>query len=90
MVSLPDASPPELSVIVPFLNEGEMLPSLIQTLQRQQGVKFELILCDGGSEDDSHDVLSPLLATFPYEYRLYHSPPGSCPPTQLRCRQQSR
>ncbi|MDK2847023.1 MAG: hypothetical protein PWP34_376 [Desulfuromonadales bacterium] len=76
MVSLPDASPPELSVIVPFLNEGEMLPSLIRTLQRQQGVKFELILCDGGSEDDSHDVLSPLLAKFPYEYRLYHSPPG--------------
>lgn len=42
---------PELSIIVPVLNEAGQLPSLFATLTTQQGIRFELILCDGGSDD---------------------------------------
>src|SRR5450631_2618475 len=42
---------PELSIIVPVLNEAEELPALFATLADQHGISFELIICDGGSSD---------------------------------------
>lgn len=42
---------PELSVIVPTLNEAEALPGLLADLAGQQGVDFEVIVSDGGSRD---------------------------------------
>ena len=45
------ATPPELSIIVPVLNEAETLPELFRTLAEQKGTLFELIISDGGSTD---------------------------------------
>ena len=42
---------PELSIIVPILNEGKILPALFRTLSEQEGVTVELIVSDGGSTD---------------------------------------
>ena len=42
---------PELSIIVPILNEGKILPALFRTLSEQEGVTVELIVSDGGSRD---------------------------------------
>jgi rSAM/selenodomain-associated transferase 2 len=49
-----------ISVIIPVLNETEYLPSCLQSLQtvRQQGC--ELIVVDGGSQDDSVAIATPL------------------------------
>jgi rSAM/selenodomain-associated transferase 2 len=44
---------PELSIIVPVLNEAETLPALFHTLAKQEGILFELIISDGGSTDDT-------------------------------------
>ena len=44
-------SKPELSIIIPTLNESEALPLLLADLTRQQGVSFEVIIADGGSVD---------------------------------------
>lgn len=41
----------ELSIIIPVLNEAEGLPDLFAMLARQQGTRFEVVLCDGGSTD---------------------------------------
>lgn len=42
---------PELSIIVPTLNEAEALPGLFSMLTAQRDVAFEVILSDGGSTD---------------------------------------
>lgn len=49
------------SIIIPVLNEAAVIESQLQMLQslRQQGV--ELILVDGGSEDDTARLAEPLV-----------------------------
>ena len=48
--------PPELSVIVPVLNEAETLPELFRTLAQQKGISLELIVKDGGSTDGAAEL----------------------------------
>jgi len=43
----------ELSVIIPTINEAEALPTLISAFGKQQGIRFEIIIADGGSHDDT-------------------------------------
>jgi rSAM/selenodomain-associated transferase 2 len=50
--------PPELSIIVPVLNDAIELKGLLTNLNRQEGVTFEVILCDGGSSDDIPSLVS--------------------------------
>lgn len=47
---------PELSIIVPILNEIELLPELLAHLLHWQRRGCEVMLVDGGSEDGSADV----------------------------------
>jgi rSAM/selenodomain-associated transferase 2 len=60
---------PELSIIVPVLNEISELPPLFDTLARQVGVSFELILCDGGSSDGTRQSVAELAANSPFAVR---------------------
>lgn len=46
---------PELSVVIPVLNEQAWLPALLTDLAAQQKVKLEVILADGGSTDGTLD-----------------------------------
>jgi rSAM/selenodomain-associated transferase 2 len=47
----------DLSIIVPILNESEELPGFIENLQRQKGLRYQLIFVDGRSEDGSSEWL---------------------------------
>ena len=47
---------PELSIIVPTLNEAETLPLLFNDLISQKDVNFEVIVSDGGSSDGTTKV----------------------------------
>jgi rSAM/selenodomain-associated transferase 2 len=49
---------PELSIIVPILNEEEQLRCLLTDLVRQRHVDFEVILSDGGSLDNPAAVVA--------------------------------
>ncbi len=49
-------TPPELSVIVPVLNEAALLPELFRTLAEQQGTSLELVVSDGGSTDGTAEL----------------------------------
>lgn len=54
---------PDLSVVVPLLNEEESLPELhawIQRVCRENGISYELILIDDGSRDGSWNVIKGL------------------------------
>ncbi|HUS23462.1 MAG TPA: TIGR04283 family arsenosugar biosynthesis glycosyltransferase [Candidatus Binatia bacterium] len=46
-----DAAAPELSVVIPALDEVHALPQLIEQLHAQEGVTLEIIVADGGSRD---------------------------------------
>lgn len=55
------ASEPEISLVVPLFNQCEWLPGLFDSIQRQvDPPRFEVILCDDGSGDDSLRVASRL------------------------------
>lgn len=54
------AFPYQISVVVPFLNEDESIPELIQWIERvmsASGFTYEIILVDDGSTDDSWKIV---------------------------------
>jgi rSAM/selenodomain-associated transferase 2 len=51
---------PELSIIVPVLNEAPALPSLLDQFASWRAAGDEVLVVDGGSEDDSVAVARPL------------------------------
>jgi glycosyltransferase involved in cell wall biosynthesis len=60
---------PDISVIVPLLNEAESLPELTQWISRvmdKNHFKYEVILVDDGSTDESWDVIEKLNTENPY------------------------
>ena len=48
---------PELSVIIPTLNESHSIAVLLDDLGRQRGLRFELIVGDGGSTDNTINLV---------------------------------
>jgi rSAM/selenodomain-associated transferase 2 len=66
----------ELSVIIPVLNEAESLPALFAMLTRQAGMAMEVILCDGGSTDDTVDQALKLFSRMPFPCRLVETASG--------------
>ncbi len=51
-----DGSGPQISVIIPALNEAPGLEAFLRELLRQQG-SFEVIVADGGSTDGTREVV---------------------------------
>lgn len=56
---------PEVSVIVPVLNEESVLPRLLASLARQEGPAWELVVVDGRSTDRSREVVRRWAARLP-------------------------
>ncbi|MDR9442034.1 MAG: TIGR04283 family arsenosugar biosynthesis glycosyltransferase [Schleiferiaceae bacterium] len=50
------ARPPAISIIIPVLNEKPRLSQLLPFLQENGGEDFEIILADGGSQDQSQTL----------------------------------
>lgn len=53
----------QASVIIPVLNEHDLLPKLLRDLNRQRGVQFEVIVADAGSTDGTREAAEELGAT---------------------------
>ena len=60
----------KLSIIVPVLNEGRVLPALFDSLQHLARQDVEIIVADGGSDDGS-SVIAEL-----YGFRVIQAPRG--------------
>lgn len=71
-----NTSIPDISVIVPILNEAAELPGLLASLATQEGVKLELILCDGGSGDGSRQLVIERAADYLFPVRLIQAERG--------------
>ncbi|HIJ81281.1 MAG TPA: glycosyltransferase family 2 protein [Desulfuromonadales bacterium] len=67
---------PDITVIVPLLNEAAELPELFATLNRQEGCRFELILSDGGSSDGSQRIITSLMESCRFPVKLIQSEVG--------------
>ena len=67
---------PELSVIVPVLNEAPTLPELFATLAQQRETTFEVVICDGGSTDGTAQLAQELAGEMPVPVRVVASRPG--------------
>ncbi|NVN89204.1 MAG: TIGR04283 family arsenosugar biosynthesis glycosyltransferase [Desulfuromonadales bacterium] len=67
---MPTGQKPQLSIIVPVLNEADELPLLFENLGNQCAIGIELILCDGGSSDETQLLAEQLSKTglFPVQY----------------------
>jgi rSAM/selenodomain-associated transferase 2 len=59
-----------LSVIVPVLNEEQMMPRLLGQMRRLNGFAAEVILCDGGSTDQTVSLATGA------GFRVVHCPAG--------------
>ena len=58
---IPQASTEQVSLIIAFRNESEMIPQLVPELQKVKNSVLEIVLVDDQSEDDSFEKL--MLAT---------------------------
>lgn len=67
---------PELSIIVPVLNENKTLPGLLDSLAGQDGISFEVLLCDGGSTDGTALVFTRSARLCKYDVRWLDAPHG--------------
>lgn len=67
---------PDISLIVPLLNEAAELPGLFASLAAQEGVNLEVILCDGGSSDGSQRLSSELGAKAAFAVHIITAPRG--------------
>ncbi len=47
---------PDLSVVIPVLNEAEHLPKILNDIKKQKEIQIEIIIGDGGSTDGSEEV----------------------------------
>jgi rSAM/selenodomain-associated transferase 2 len=67
---------PELSVIVPVLNEAAAIAALLDSLARQEKVAMEVILSDGGSTDGTPEAAARHDAAGDLRLRILTGPPG--------------
>lgn len=61
---------------MPVLNELETVPRLLRNLAGQTGVSFEVILCDGGSNDGTQHVADGLVGALPFQITVLDAPEG--------------
>jgi len=66
----------ELTVIIPTLNEEACLPLLLGDILRQQGVIFEVLVSDGGSNDSTCQLAAAILAAADVPHQVLKGPPG--------------
>lgn len=69
-MSLSPERPPELSVIVPVLNEGPFIARFLEGLALQREVSLELVISDGGSADDSVAQAEKVYHGLPFPVRV--------------------
>ncbi len=67
---------PDLSIIVPTYNESATLPILLDSLAKQIGVDFELIIADAGSSDETTNIVHSFANNATFQVTLVESSLG--------------
>lgn len=67
---------PELSIVIPTLNEAAALPLLLADLGAQAGIACEVVVSDGGSSDGTPEIAAAALARHRLPGRVVRGPSG--------------
>lgn len=67
---------PDLSVIIPTLNEAQYLLLLLADLAAQTGVSLEILVSDGGSTDGTREVAHSTMTRFGLAGEILNGDPG--------------
>lgn len=65
---------PGFTVLIPFYNERNFLPRLLESLLHQTMLPAKLVLIDNDSTDDSVEVAKKALENSPVPYEILHEP----------------
>ena len=65
-----------ISIVVPVYNEAGVVDGLFRTLAEQSEVALELIICDGGSVDNTVTKIWALSEDAPFPVSIIHSGKG--------------
>ncbi len=71
-----DTKNPELSIVVPVLNEAGLIQELLRSLSSQLGVEMEVVLSDGGSTDGTVEKAKVAARDCPFPVRLVRAHRG--------------
>jgi len=66
----------KLSIIIPVINECDVLQGLFAALAGQRGVDFDVLLIDGGSHDGTFEQAQALAPSQPYPLSVLAAPRG--------------
>jgi len=77
----------DLSVIIPCLNEQDTISALLNDLNQQQGLRFELIIADGGSRDNTLKLIDNFTQHSQLSVRVINSPKGRAAQMNLGAKQ---
>jgi rSAM/selenodomain-associated transferase 2 len=69
-------SPPELTIIIPVLNDAAELRGLLDSLAEQRNICFEVVICDGGSTDDLQNLTASWTTQSGFALRVLRSARG--------------
>lgn len=77
---MPEINPIVASVVMPLYNEQHYIEACIQSLLRQRfdPSKLEILLVDGGSKDDTCQIIESYAERYPY-IKLLHNPNKTVP-----------
>ncbi len=67
---------PQLSIVVPVYNERDQLPLFLEMLTLQQNIRFELLICDGGSTDGTAEEARLFASESPFPLYVLDSAKG--------------
>jgi glycosyltransferase involved in cell wall biosynthesis len=81
---------PIFSVIMPTYNHEEYLEAAISSVLNQTFSDFELVVCNDGSTDGSHDILENYAAKSQGKIRLIHKPNGGTVSALNACLMEAR
>lgn len=71
---------PVISVVIPFYNEADHIGACLDSLVRQRGMAFEILLIDDGSTDKSPSIVATYVRRFKGKIRSFvqnHRGPGA-------------
>ncbi len=66
----------ELSIIIPVFNEQENINDIFENLSLQREVKFEIVFCDGGSNDETVNYINENALKYTFNTFLVKSEKG--------------